>query len=55
MDCLIKPFERAAVLTAVGLARAWHDARPTSQPAEGGKDDLAKWLRNGRAHGGESK
>jgi DNA-binding NtrC family response regulator len=55
VDYLIKPFERAAVLTAVGLARAWHDTKPRSQPAEGADDDLAKWLRGGRAHGGESK
>jgi DNA-binding NtrC family response regulator len=55
VDYLIKPFERATVLTAVGLARAWHDTKRTSQPAAEGEDDLSKWLRDGRSRGGESK
>jgi DNA-binding NtrC family response regulator len=55
VDYLIKPFERATVLTAVGLARAWHEVRRASHEAGGGEDDLARWLRGGRAHGSESK
>ena len=55
VDYLIKPFERASIWTAVGLARAWHDTKRTSQPAGGEEDDLATWLRDGRSRGGESK
>jgi DNA-binding NtrC family response regulator len=43
VDYLIKPFERATVLTAVGLARAWHDS-PKANPAAGGGDQLTAWL-----------
>ena len=32
VDYLIKPFERAAVLTAVGLARAWHETASQQRP-----------------------
>jgi DNA-binding NtrC family response regulator len=54
VDYLIKPFERAAVLTAVGLARAWHDtARKTA--LAGDEDPLTKWLNGGRAQGSEFK
>lgn len=56
VDYLIKPLERAAVLTAVGLARAWHDtARQRDDATEGGDDPLAKWLRGGRSQGSEGK
>lgn len=51
VDYLIKPFERATVLTAVGLARAWHEAAKSQNAARGAGDDdpLAIWLR-GRSH-----
>jgi DNA-binding NtrC family response regulator len=49
VDYLIKPFERAAVLTAVGLARTWHD-RPKVDRAATDADPLTAWL-----HGGRSK
>jgi DNA-binding NtrC family response regulator len=45
VDYLIKPFERAAVLAAVGLARAWHEAAPARRQAREGEDPLSEWLR----------
>lgn len=55
VDYLIKPFERAAVLTAVGLARAWIDARPAAGAGGSDKDALSEWLQGGRAQPPESK
>lgn len=54
VDYLIKPFERATVLTAVGLARAWHDAAPARRQEREGQDPLTEWLR-GRARPREIK
>jgi DNA-binding NtrC family response regulator len=45
VDYLIKPFERATVLTAVGLAQAWHGAAPAKREVPEGDDPLANWLR----------
>ena len=45
VDYLVKPFERATVLTAVGLARAWHEAAPAQHDVKGGEDPLKAWLR----------
>jgi two-component system response regulator AtoC len=45
VDYLIKPFERATVLTAVGLARAWHEAAPARRDVAEGEDPLKVWLR----------
>jgi DNA-binding NtrC family response regulator len=55
VDYLIKPFERAAVLTAVGLARAWHETASARSTAPDDPDALGKWLRGGRAHDAERK
>jgi two-component system response regulator AtoC len=48
VDYLIKPFERATVLTAVGLARAWHDAAVKAPRGGAAENELATWLRTGR-------
>ena len=53
VDYLIKPFERATVLTAVGLAAAWHAARSTAAVVTG-EDPLVAWLR-GRSQPPELK
>jgi DNA-binding NtrC family response regulator len=45
VDYLVKPFERATVLTAVGLACAWHEKASTRPVAPEGADPLAEWLR----------
>jgi DNA-binding NtrC family response regulator len=52
---LIKPFERATVLTAVGLARDWHEAAIKKSEAGPSKDPLATWLQTGKAEDPESK
>jgi CheY-like chemotaxis protein len=52
VDYLVKPFERATVLTAVALARAWQETAGKRGPAAAdGEDPLARWLRGGRAPG----
>jgi DNA-binding NtrC family response regulator len=56
IDYLMKPFERAAVLTAVSRANAWHeDAVRNAQGAPAEEDPVARWLRGGRPEGSERK
>jgi CheY-like chemotaxis protein len=55
VDYLIKPFERAAVLTAVGRARAWHETAVLKQDSGDVDDALASWLRGGRPQSSERK
>jgi len=43
VDYLIKPFERASVLTAVGRAIAWHEAAATKAKTDG-DEPLDTWL-----------
>lgn len=54
VEYLIKPFERAAVLTAVGLARAWHETA-AKRLTTGAADPLSDWLQGGRTRGPEFK
>jgi CheY-like chemotaxis protein len=49
VDYLVKPFERATVLTAVGLARAWCETAAGRNAPDGEDDPLAVWLRGGRS------
>jgi DNA-binding NtrC family response regulator len=55
VDYLVKPFERATVLTAVGLARAWHEAAARVSASAPGGDPLSLWLRGGRSQPPEVK
>ena len=49
VDYLIKPFERAALLTAVGLAQAWHDSGKRELALDdNAADPLTVWLQGGR-------
>jgi DNA-binding NtrC family response regulator len=52
---LVKPFERAAVLTAVRLAQDWHEAAIKKRGAVQSEDPLATWLETGKAERPESK
>jgi hypothetical protein len=52
---LVKPLERAMVLTAVGLARDWHEAAIKKNEAGSSKDPLVTWLQTGKAEDPESK
>jgi two-component system C4-dicarboxylate transport response regulator DctD len=53
VDCLVKPFEQAAVLSAVDRARAWHEA--AVQRKDSGDETLVNWLRGGRSQSPEIK
>jgi DNA-binding NtrC family response regulator len=56
VEYLVKPFERADVVAAVALARAWHEsnvARTAPGAADG--DRLAAWLHTGRSRAPEVK
>jgi DNA-binding NtrC family response regulator len=54
VDYLIKPFERASVLTAVGRARAWHEAAVTRSHKDAG-EPLNAWLAGKRPPGTDGK
>jgi DNA-binding NtrC family response regulator len=54
VDYLIKPFERASVLTAVGRARAWYEAAATKGNTDGNQP-LNTWLAGKRPPGTERK
>jgi len=55
VNYLVKPFERATVLTAVRDACAWHEA--AVKKSEGGEssDPLAAWLQTGKPQRPDSK
>jgi DNA-binding NtrC family response regulator len=56
VDYLIKPFERAAVLTAVAQACAWHEASlRKAGVAPDDEDPVARWMRGGRPEAPEIK
>jgi DNA-binding NtrC family response regulator len=56
VDYLMKPFERAAVLTAVGQACAWHEtALRNAGVARDDDDTLARWMRGGKPEPPEIK
>ena len=55
VDYLLKPFDRAAVLAAVGRARTWHETAATRKASIDGDDALGNWLRGGRSGGSEIK
>jgi DNA-binding NtrC family response regulator len=52
---LVKPFERASVLAAVGLARDSHEEAIKKSEAGQSKDTLAAWLETGKTEGPEIK
>jgi DNA-binding NtrC family response regulator len=56
VDYLMKPFERAAVLTAVGRACAWHEAALAKAGVARDDDDpVALWMRGGKPEAPEIK
>lgn len=54
VDYLIKPFDRASVLAAVGRAREWHETAAKTDAGDGDQP-LNTWLKSGRPQGNESK
>jgi len=52
---LVKPLDRATGLTAVGLARDWHEAAIKKNEAVQSRDTLATWLQTGKADDPGSK